>query len=56
MHIKNSHSSIGRFATLNPLIYWSLNPQMPLLVKITSQEMKKAIMIKMAGNKDFHFL
>ena len=41
MHIKNIHSSNGRFNNLNPVMYLSLNPQIPLLVKITSHEMKK---------------
>lgn len=56
MQIKKSHSSKGRLNNFNPLMYWGLNPQIPLFVKIISQEIKNAIIMKMAGNSDVHFL
>tara|TARA_B100000900_G_C20052961_1_gene502687 strand:- start:131 stop:385 length:255 start_codon:yes stop_codon:yes gene_type:complete len=53
--MKNSHSSTGRWKILMLLACISLNPHTPFFVNIISQIIKKAPVIKIAGNKYLKF-
>ncbi len=56
MQIKNSHSSIGKSKNSIPEWYLGLKFQTPILVKITSQIIKKIAVMNIAVNIAFHLL
>jgi hypothetical protein len=52
--MKNSHSSIGKLINLIPVRYLALKPQMPHLVKITSQIMNGIPAAATPKSRPFH--
>ena len=54
IQIKNNHSSIGKSKNSIPVWYRGLKLQTPILVKITSQIMKKIAVISIAEKIAFH--
>jgi hypothetical protein len=55
MQMKNNISSIGKLPIYTPVRYSLLKPQMPSLVKNSSQTIKIIPGIRRAGQRYFHF-